>query len=151
MTTETMLLMIRVTAICLFAYFGTANSVIKGIEMFTFYIPFSKKMVQNGVYSQDDHKHLITGRWVPLIAIFVLSTGLAAWLSFNSMPIGPIAAVLCFAAGLLSYHRVLRDKKLTMQKFVIQYRDFMNKEKFQEALKKDYGLTLEEISAYKRT
>jgi len=145
-----LLLMIRVTVICLLAYFGAANCVVKGIEMFTFYIPFSRKMAEGGVYSRDDHKHLITGRWVPLIAIAGLSAGLAAWMSVKSEPIGPVAALLSFAAGLLTYCKSLRDRKLIMQKFVIQYRAFMDKEKFRQALEKDFGLTLEELSAYKR-
>ena len=47
MTTETMLLMIRVTAIGLFSFWNGEQRH-QGIEMFTFYIPFSKKMAQNG-------------------------------------------------------------------------------------------------------
>ena len=58
--------MARVTALCLLVYYGTANCLIKAVETITFYQPFSRKMADNGVYTLDDHRHLLIGRWLPM-------------------------------------------------------------------------------------
>lgn len=148
---STFLLMARVTALCLLAYYGTANCLIKAVETVTFYQPFSRKMADNGVYSLDDHRHLLMGRWLPMGVLFFVSTALSVYLALRAAPIGPVVGVIALLTGLAVFRRMTRDPTCAMQRFVVQYRDFMDPEHFQTVLKSDYGMTLEELSGYKRS
>ena len=142
--------MARVTALCLLTYDGTANCLIRAVEMLTFYQPFSRKMAEGGVYSLDDHRHFLMGRWLPLAIFFFISTAFSVYPALRAVPIGPVAGVITLLAGLAVRSGETRDPLRTMQKFMGQYRDFMDPEHFQAILKNDYGMAPEELSSYKR-
>ena len=78
MTGTGLLAATRIILLCLTAYFGVAYSIVKALEMFTVYIPFSGAMADGGVYSRQDHRRLLTGRWIPLLVILLLSSALTA-------------------------------------------------------------------------
>ena len=61
MTGTGLLAATRIILLCLTAYFGVAYSIVKALEMFTVYIPFSGAMADGGVYSRQDHRRLLTG------------------------------------------------------------------------------------------
>lgn len=149
MTGTGLLAATRIILLCLTAYFGVAYSIVKALEMFTVYIPFSGAMADGGVYSRQDHRRLLTGRWIPLLVILLLSSALTAYLAWRTLPVGACAAGICLVLGVVMFLRGSRDRVVLYQRFVRQYRDFMDKEKFCRVLESKYGMTLPELSSYK--
>ena len=62
---------------------------------------------------------------------------------------GACAAGICLVLGVAMFLRGSRDRVVLYQRFVRQYRDFMDKEKFCRVLESKYGMTLAELSSYK--
>ena len=90
-----------------------------------------------------------TGLLAATRIILLLSSALTAYLTWRTFPVGAYAVGICLVLGVAMFLRDSRDRVALYQRFVRQYRDFMDKEKFCRVLESKYGMTLAELSSYK--
>ena len=136
---ETFPIIVRILIICFASYFLLALNVIHLINMFKFYIPFSREMAENDIYSKVSHKQLIAGRWTSLIISTLVIGGAIVWLSVITLPVGPISVIASAALGVIRYRRHLGFTTTNITRFARSHSVYiLDKEKFTAYIKKKY-------------
>lgn len=139
------LLMLKIILLCFLSYFGAAYSGIRFYELLTFYVPFSRELVSGGVYSRTVHSKLMKERVMPLCVIF-LGAILLMGLLIRFTTAGFIAAIACFAAGLVVYYQARLSKKALIRGYIRQYRRYMDESRLNVLLQEHYGMSVESIT-----
>lgn len=140
MDNSTIFIVIKTLIICFASYFLLALNIIHIINMFKFYIPFSNEMVENDVYSKSSHKQLISGRWFSLIVFTAFIGGGLTWLSWITLPVGPIAAVASLALGIIRYRRLIGINAYNIKRFAVSHSLYiLDKDKFKKYIEKKYN------------
>lgn len=141
------LLFVRMILLCFLAYLGMGYGCIRLYEMMTFYVPFSKELVSGGVYHSSTHRKLMRSYATPLIVMLLGATVLTVLLIIFT-PMGWLAAIACFAAGIIVYYQARQGKKVMIRRFVHQFRRHMDETRLDALLQQHYGMNLAELPAH---
>lgn len=142
------LLMLRIVALCLAAYFGIGYSCIRLYETKTFYTPFSKELVSAGVYNKTTHRKLMRGYTSPFLLLLAAGLVLTVVLAIFT-PGGVLVAIAGFVAGLILYYQGLQSKKTLIRLFCSRHRRHMDEKQLQALLQKRYSMSLDELPVRK--
>ena len=133
-------LIIKMLLLCAAAFYCVAPNVYYIINMWRFNVPFSKQLVANGVYDEDMHRRLITGRWISIILVTAITVAIAVLLTMLTMPVGVFAAVLSLAAGIFRFRHGYGIKEINIRRFARTHEAVLDKEKFKKFVKQKYNI-----------
>ncbi len=143
------LLMLRIILLCFLAYFGLGYGCIRLYETTTFYVPFSKELIANGVYNNSTQRKLIKDYATPFACLVLIAFVLTVVLAIFT-PFGVLASIACFVAGLIVYYRTLQSKKAMIRLFCHRYRHYMDEAHLKDFLKTRFDMSIDELSAPKK-
>ncbi len=148
MTTVQLVLYMVLTV--LIVYFGLANAIIHLVSYFCFYRPFSKKLLQYGVFEDPAYANTVRGRLVGTLIVLLLTLAATVFAALRLMEpshgVVVPAIIVSLLFGLLLYGKKLRYELWNVQQFVKQYRNCLDKEKFSRFLRREYDISLEKLS-----
>lgn len=139
-------MMIYTVVLVLVAYFGLANAIIHLINYFRFYKPFTKRLLEYDVFTDKAYAGVIKGRFTGNLIVFLVSLGIQVYGCVKLGGPATAASVVCLLAGLLLYSKKLRYELWSVQQFVKQYKEYLDKEKFSRFIRREYDISLEKLS-----
>lgn len=124
--------------IALFAFFAVAPCLLSAVSVFGIQKKFSAMMVAEGVVKEEDVKLIQPKKMIAAVVIAGIVLVALGITCYKFRPYGYLSGILPLILGLLKYQKVCEFNSLTVKRFRNDYKLYMNTEKYNKYIEKNF-------------
>ena len=133
---------VTLVGIFLLSWLGVGCGLVYLWNIVRFQRPFSRTLVQEGVYDQTTHRRCLRTAWIGGLTTLLASAGLTAFLDLRAGLMGLVMTVLGILVGLFRSRHMLLQPVNNVCRYLRTHLVYMDRKKAAAFLKREYGLDL---------